>query len=583
MVPKRTLLPLLVLLAGYVQAASAAPPPPVTQWIPDDAVIVLEVAKPRALLDVALTPKTTAMVEALPAYQKAAAQPDFRELVKAVDYLERGLRVDWQTGLKKFFGGGLTISVHPHDAVLMAVDCEDEAMLKQLQEIVRGFAQMQGAQQGDAERVKSREYRGVTGWSFGPGESHCLIGNRLVVANKPELLKRVIDLKEDGKGPCLAAVPEYQAARKAAGENAVAAAFVNLKFLKQVPKVQQSLKENTEPLPALLFAGLIDALKDSNWLSMGLSVDGPRLSLRTTVDGKSTSGGLAAFGEPKSASEGSLPNLDVPRRIAAMSFYRDLHGFYAAKDKLFPERTSGLIFFENMMGIFFTGRDLTEEVLGELGPEFRAVVAGQQYDPAVGTPAIQVPAFAFVFRLRDPDKFAEVVEEAWQKALGLINFTRGQQALPGLIIDRATHNDTKYTVAYFSAKQEKDRKALDARFNFRPALARAGEFMVLSSTEQLTCDVIDSIKKQADTKTKPLAGSQSVIETDGSQLAAVLAANRDNLVRQNMVSDGNSKEQAETQIDILIALAKALGSTRIEMGTRQGLTEASMEMKLNLP
>ena len=34
---------------------------------------------------------------------------------------------------------------------------------------------------------------------------------------------------------------------------------------------------------------------------------------------------------------------------------------------LFPERTSGLIFFENMMGIFFTGRDLTSEVLAETG------------------------------------------------------------------------------------------------------------------------------------------------------------------------------------------------------------------------
>ena len=43
-----------------------------------------------------------------------------------------------------------------------------------------------------------------------------------------------------------------------------------------------------------------------------------------------------------------------------------MHKFYAAKDTLFPDRTSGLIFFENMMGIFFSGRDLTDEVLAAL-------------------------------------------------------------------------------------------------------------------------------------------------------------------------------------------------------------------------
>ena len=60
-----------------------------------------------------------------------------------------------------------------------------------------------------------------------------------------------------------------------------------------------------------------------------------------------------------------MPHLDVPRQIAGASVYRDLHGFYAAKDDLFPERTSALIFFENMMGIFFSGKDLTEEVLDD--------------------------------------------------------------------------------------------------------------------------------------------------------------------------------------------------------------------------
>ena len=307
-------------------------------------------------------------------------------------------------------------------------------------------------------------------------------------------------------------------------------------------------------MAALLFGGIQDALRGANWLAMGLRVEGTTLSLSAVTGGKAVdTSGLTGFTWP-GPNQGALPNLAVPGRIAAISLYRDLHGFYAAKDKLFPERTSGLIFFENMMGIFFSGRDLTEEVLGQLDPEVRLVVAEQQYDPAVGTPKLQIPAFAAVFRLKDPKKFAEVAEEAWQKALGLVNFTRGQKALPGLIIDRPSYGETRFSVAYFSAASEKDRKNLDMRFNFRPALAQWGDYLILSSTDGLAKDLIDALKKEKTESVKALAQTHSLVEIDVTQIASALAANRDAMVRQNMVEKGTSRQEAETKIDLLITV-----------------------------
>ena len=232
-----------------------------------------------------------------------------------------------------------------------------------------------------------------------------------------------------------------------------------------------------------------------------------------------------------------------------MSFHRDLHAFYAAKDKLFPDRTSGLIFFENMMGIFFTGRDLTDEVLAETKPEFRIVVAEQQYDAKTGTPRIQIPAFAAIFRLKNPDKFREVAEEAWQKALGLINFTRGQKAQPGLILDRPIHNGVQFTVSRFPLPKESERQNLDVQYNFRPSLAMLGDYLVLSSTEGLARDLIDTLKDEMAQPVKPLAGTHSLLELSGGQLASILGANRENLVRQNMLEKGHSQEQAERETD----------------------------------
>ena len=96
--------------------------------------------------------------------------------MQGVQYLERTFKTDWRTGLRKFVGGGVTWSVHPGGGSLLMVDCADEKMLAQLQEIFRGFAEVEAAKQGKADRVQSKEYRGVTVWTFGPQECHAVIG-----------------------------------------------------------------------------------------------------------------------------------------------------------------------------------------------------------------------------------------------------------------------------------------------------------------------------------------------------------------------------------------------------------------------
>ncbi|MHC4176229.1 MAG: hypothetical protein ACYSWU_01910, partial [Planctomycetota bacterium] len=519
-----------------------------------------------------------------PAYQKAAAQPGFKEFMGVLKYLETMVGSDWKTALRKLTGGGVTFAASPQGTVWLIVDTEDAKMLEQLHEILLNFARDEATKQGEAGRVASREYRGVTGWTFGGGEAHAIVGNRLLWSNNPEGLKAALDLRAKAGGKSLASLAAYRDAKKAAGSDACATAFVNAQVLKQHPPIQQALAQTSNPLAALLFTGIMESLRESNWLALGLVVEGETLALRAAVDGKAADpSGPAAFALPSQPDKGVLPNLSVPRRIAGLSFYRDLHAFYAAKDELFPERTSGLIFFENMMGIFFSGLDLTDEVLGETRPEVRFVVAEQEYDPAIGTPQLQLPAFAAIFRLRNPEQFGEVVEEAWQKAIGLVNFTSGQQAEPGLIIDRPAHGDTKFTVAYFRAPKEGDRQQIDQRFNFRPSLASVGDFVILSSTDGLTKDLIDALKKEIADTVKPLATAHSLVEVNAVQLASILGANRDNLVRQNMLEEGSTKEQAETQMDLVITIVKYLGQAKLNVATRDNRPQATLELKPNLP
>jgi len=569
---------------AFEPALAADSQPPAAKWIPQNSLLVIEAVEPAPVLDLLLAPRMSKAVTSLPIFQAQASQPGFQQFLGLISFLEIKLETKWPAGVRKLLGGGVTFAALPEDAVAVIVDSEDAKLLNELHEVIVAFARQQADNQGKPEQVRSADYRGVTAWTLGPGQAHAIIGNRLVMTNKPKALIKVLDVRANPDGPSLASLPAYQAAKKAAGPDAAATAFLNLGILTQVPNVRKALTSEQNPLVALLLSGMSAALVESNWLALGARVEGDALKINAAVDGAVTDPtGPAAFSVATEPEKGSLPNLTVPRQIASMSLYRDLHGFYAAKDELFPERTSGLIFFENMMGIFFSGRDLTEEVLAQLKPEVRVLVATQDYDPAVGTPGLQIPSFAFVFGLYDPENFPEVAEEAWQAALGLINFTRGQAALPKLIIDKPIHADTKFTTAYFAYKELEDRENIDSRFNFRPSLAKVADYLILSSTESLTKDLIDAIGKEDGDKLKPLAEVHSVLEIDGAELAAILNANRDGMVRNNMVEEGKTREEAEAGIDVLLSILKLLGQARLDVASHNGQSEASLELKLNLP
>lgn len=578
---RKFVLPVVIVGAWLVRPCWAGEAiAPAEQWLPQDAVLVVRVMQPERLLDLALSPGVTKAVAGSAPYRALAASPQGKGFFQGVRFLEAALGTTWPEAIRKLSARGLTFAVSPGGKAILIVDGEDADLLARLHLILVTIARQEAEKLGDAARVTSARYGDVTGWTFNGQERHAIVGSRFVWCNSREGFERLMELRKGSAQGVLAAVPAYGEAMKAAGPVA-AVAFVNMKTLGQVPAIKGTLENHGNPLAGLLVAGIQEALRQSNWVCAALGVEGRSVSLRITSDGKADSS-QAAFMHPKDG-EGVLPNLSVPRRMAALSLYRDLHAFYAAKDTLFPERTSGLIFFENMMGIFFSGRDLTDEVLSQLRPEIRLVVAQQQYDAEVGVPAVQIPGFAAVFPVRDPKRFGAILEEAWQKALGLVNFTRGQQGQPGMILDRPEYHGTKYTVASFSTAGLEKKTDLDTRFNFRPALAILGDYVVLSSTEQLARDLMEALEKEKKESPKQAAGIDSRLEVDLTAGSELVQANRELLVRQNMVEKGNSQEQAEATIGLIGMALGYLGKAKVEIGSQNGRSGATLRLELNTP
>lgn len=535
-----------LILSALAAAAQSTQPP--AEWLPDGALYTLTVERPAAILDLVTDLKLPGLVLG------SSTDKGFQLLA---DTLAKRAGTDWKGLVRNLTDSGVTFAMYPGDSSVWVFDARDSAVLDPLQQFAKTIAGMQHlASPASAKAAAAfyQEYPGNTAaWSLDGKQFFARTGNRLLLASRGDVLKALFTPHPRSS---LASSALYMQARHAAGDTA-AWAYVNMATLKQFPPVQKGLSGEADWIDMILNGGWKQSLRDSGWLAAGLTIDGQKLRLHAVTDGKLTPAAAGAFTLP--GETGVLPNLTVPRELAAASLWRDLGKFYAEKETLFPQKTSGGILAENFMEIFFTGRNLAEDVFGKFHPQVRLVVARQQYDPAIGTPDEQYPAAAVVFRVDGPpgqssDDFAEVMEEAWQKAVGLTNFTRGQQAQPGVIIDRQTYAGVPFSYGYFSARTEKDRAHLPSRFNMRPAIVHDGPYIILSTTDGLARDLIDAVNKEDGRTPARRSDAHSIVDViSPADIAALLNANRTGMVRQSVLTKGKKPEEAAHEFDQNIA------------------------------
>ena len=76
----------------------------------------------------------------------------------------------------------------------------DPALLKKANEVLLELARKDATDKGKPDPIKQGDYRGVTGYSAGPKEAYAIVEGRLVIADRGETVKAVIDRVLDGMG-----------------------------------------------------------------------------------------------------------------------------------------------------------------------------------------------------------------------------------------------------------------------------------------------------------------------------------------------------------------------------------------------
>ncbi|HVX59568.1 MAG TPA: DUF3352 domain-containing protein [Pirellulales bacterium] len=558
------------LAAVFAIAAPLGAFPAITQaadplrLLPGSTAAYVEITRPEALIDPLLAPQTVELLAGIDAYQMYLQSKQYGELQGVVGLLETKLGVDWQAGLRDLVGGGVHLAFDPADkAAVFIVRSRKPELLKQLHESLIELIESDAETKSKPSPVKSKEYKGVTGWQFGPGEVHVLLDDLLVVSNKQEALKAVIDRYGDASAQGLAAATAFKQAHGKKPAEALGWAWVSLEVARQAPNVQKALDGPSDnPLIELLIGGVLDAMKRAPFATAGLSLEGGKLRLRAELprDPAKTAAMRAWYFSGEGEQQAPLA-VRPPQTIAAFGLFRDLAGLWLARDELFNEKvTAGFAQADTQLGLFFSGRDFGPEVLGELAPQLQFVVARQEFSSEQPIPALKLPAMALVLRMKHPEEFSTQLLIAYQKVVGLANVVGGQKGQPQLLLATEEYHGATISKATYLREGKEEPGQAKVNYNFSPSCVRVGDAFVYGSTVGITRQMVDLLAQ-----TNAATSANASLSVIGAPLAAVLSDNRELMIAQNMLSEGHTREEAEMTIDTLLKLARLAEKAELKL------------------
>ena len=109
------------------------------------------------------------------------------------------------------------------------------------------------------------------------------------------------------------------------------------------------------------------------------------------------------------------------------------------------------------------------------------------------------------------------------------------------------------TSSYLPDPNAKDAHAVKINYNFSPSIAFAGSRFVVASTNALAHALATASATE-----RPAGDADRVVNSDGvlrfDTLREILTDNRGQLVAQNMLKEGHTKEEAERDIGVLLEL-----------------------------
>jgi len=544
---------------------------------PETTVAYAEISDPKALLEEVLDHPLTQHIQTLDVYRKLTESQGYRNFLTGRKLFELQIGADWRPAIEAISARGIYVGFDAGtQGVAVLIRGKDEATVENFRTKILELSRLNGTTVRDTD-----EYRGITVYKLDQGGA-AAVRDWVVVTNNGDLGKSILDrlLSEEsvaGESPVaeesLADSELFVAAHQKKPAEAQLWSFINLKSVRDAGAAQKMLEGQAEnPLAELLLGGIQSILQKSDWVTSDLTVETSGLTWKfaTPFDPSWIPEQRAYFFGPDTQGHApALPQID--ETLLTVAAYRDVSAMWLRAGDLFNEEMNDkLAEADAGLSTVFAGRDFGEEILGSFAPEIGIIVTRQSFEDVTPTPTIRLPAFAMVLKLRDPETMRSELRRTFQSAIGFFNIVGAQNGQPQLEMDMQKVGDTDLiTSRYLPEKKDKDSTSAPIIFNFSPSVSFTGDRFVLASTAVLARQL----------GTTPVQGARAAntsVALNAAVLRETLADNREQLISQNMLEEGHTREEAEAAIELLLEIVRCFRGAGLE------LNAADNELQLNV-
>lgn len=539
---------------------------------PDSTVVYVELGQPADLIGFVMDSPLRKNLEATEIYPFLVGNEKYRGFLAILGAIETQADMKWRPTLEAVTEGGVYLAIDSQtQGMALVLKSKDAATLdKAVQTLIR-LARDDAKDKGNPDPLPSQRYREVEVYKAGPG-GFGVVDNWLVVVNKGDLGKTILDRLLDGEGPTLSGNKDFQAARKDAPKGKSAWAYTDLNAIRAAGVAKKLFTGKTDNIGGeLILGGIAEVLKDTPRATgtLDFSDAGAALTLSVPMDSAAATKDRSFFFGPEGKGAAEKPVLPKGT-LLTFSTYRDLSALWLAADELLPEdQAAKLAQSESTLGLFFNGQDFGKDVLGKLAPHVQFVLARQDFEAAGGPiPALKYPAGALVFHTREPETMQRYLRLAFQTIVGFINIQGTQQGRSPFELNTAKRGAaTVISADYFLSDEEKKETAAAVHHNFSPAIAQVGDYFVLSSARQLAGDLIDKLAMAG----KPESlDANTRIHLDAKELAIILRDNKGQLIASNQLKKGQTEAEASGEITAILSLLDLFRDSSLELTTGAG-------------
>ncbi|MCP4172499.1 MAG: hypothetical protein GY758_17190 [Fuerstiella sp.] len=516
--------------------------------LPDTTVFYAEIANPSDLISTIFDHPLRENIESLEPYRMATNTVGYRAFLTGRKFVEIQLGMEWREAIETLTSRGIYLGVDAKtQGVALLINGKDAASMDLFRNKLLELSKLGK----NPEQIKEGEYRGVTAYEVNKSK-FAVVDDWLLITNKGDLGKVLLDRFLDGTETSLTENENFQAARKSRNRNASVWAYADIATVRDSGVAPQLYSgQSSNPGVELLVGGFLSTLQKTPFASAQLNASHQGIELGFSMPHKHDwvpEERNFYFGPDGTGHGPILPH--TKNTLFTLSTYRDISEMWLRAGDLFNENINdGLAQADASLTTFFSGKDFGEDILGSLTPQVGFVAARQDFTDILPVPTIKLPQFALVMQLKDPGKMARELRRTFQSMIGFFNVVGAMEGRSQLEmdIDKLDNGAELITSVYIPDEDDAASTRADIIYNFSPSVGFFGERFVVASTHRLARELV-----QADVPADDSELGNTHVQLEGDILRQVLNDNRGQLVSQNMLEDGNSREEAENTIDLLL-------------------------------